>query len=172
MPSNWPGCLISGAPPWAKASRAAPSGRTEATAAIAVAASCAVPTVWPPVAIDGRLEWREWDAQDGTKRQAVEIIADSVEAVMEAERLDGMVTFAGCDKSLPGIMMAMLRLNVPSVFMYGGSILPGRFKGHDVTVVVRPRPRTRRHAGGTHRTGAGEGLRPTRLLRRTVPPRR
>jgi dihydroxy-acid dehydratase len=55
-----------------------------------------------------------------------EIIADSVECVMHAERLDALVTFAGCDKSLPGMMMAAARLNLPSVFVYGGSILPGR----------------------------------------------
>src|SRR5215211_2872029 len=54
-----------------------------------------------------------------------EIIADSVEAVVHAERLDALVTFAGCDKSLPGMMMAAARLNVPSVFLYGGTILPG-----------------------------------------------
>ncbi|MGB5016621.1 MAG: dihydroxy-acid dehydratase, partial [Candidatus Nanopelagicales bacterium] len=55
-----------------------------------------------------------------------EIIADSVEAVMQAERLDGMVTFAGCDKSLPGMLMASARVDVASVFVYAGSILPGR----------------------------------------------
>jgi dihydroxy-acid dehydratase len=55
-----------------------------------------------------------------------EVIADSVETVMHAERLDGLVTFAGCDKSLPGMLMAAARLNLPSVFLYGGSILPGR----------------------------------------------
>ena len=63
-----------------------------------------------------------------------EVIADSVETVMHAERLDGMVTFAGCDKSLPGMVMAAVRLDVPSVFLYGGSILPGRHDGHDVTI--------------------------------------
>jgi dihydroxy-acid dehydratase len=57
-----------------------------------------------------------------------EVIADSVETVMEAERLDGMVTFAGCDKSLPGMMMAAARLDVSSVFVYAGSILPGHVK--------------------------------------------
>ena len=57
-----------------------------------------------------------------------EIIADSVEAVVEAERLDGMVTFAGCDKSLPGMLMASARLDVSSVFVYAGSILPGHVK--------------------------------------------
>jgi dihydroxy-acid dehydratase len=63
-----------------------------------------------------------------------EVIADSVETVMHAERLDGMVTFAGCDKSLPGMVMASVRLDVPSVFLYGGSILPGQHDGHDITI--------------------------------------
>ena len=64
-----------------------------------------------------------------------EIIADSVELTMRGHCYDALVGLAGCDKSLPGLMMVMLRLNVPSVFMYGGSILPGRFKGKDVTIV-------------------------------------
>ncbi len=63
-----------------------------------------------------------------------EVIADSIELTMRGHCYDALVGVAGCDKSLPGMMMAMLRLNVPSVFMYGGSILPGRFKGRDVTV--------------------------------------
>lgn len=63
-----------------------------------------------------------------------EVIADSIELTMRGHCYDALVGIAGCDKSLPGTMMAMLRLNVPSVFMYGGSILPGRFKGRDVTV--------------------------------------
>jgi dihydroxy-acid dehydratase len=62
-------------------------------------------------------------------------IADTVELTMRGHCYDAMVGLAGCDKSLPGMMMAMLRLNVPSVFMYGGSILPGTYKGRDVTVV-------------------------------------
>ena len=64
-----------------------------------------------------------------------EVIADSVETVMEAERLDGMVTFAGCDKSLPGMMMAAARINVASVFVYAGSIMPGKVDGRDVTII-------------------------------------
>ena len=64
-----------------------------------------------------------------------EIIADSVELTIRGHCYDALVGLAGCDKSLPGLMMAMVRLNVPSVFMYGGSILPGRFEGRDVTVV-------------------------------------
>ncbi len=63
-----------------------------------------------------------------------EVIADSIELTMRGHCYDALVGIAGCDKSLPGMMMAMLRLNVPSVFMYGGSILPGKHKGKDVTV--------------------------------------
>ena len=64
-----------------------------------------------------------------------DLIADSVELTVRGHCYDALVGLAGCDKSLPGMMMAMLRLNIPSVFMYGGSILPGKFKGRDVTVV-------------------------------------
>lgn len=63
-----------------------------------------------------------------------EVIADSVELSVRGHCYDALVGFAGCDKSLPGIMMAMLRLNVPSIFVYGGSILPGRYNNKDVTV--------------------------------------
>src|SRR3981081_1608149 len=63
-----------------------------------------------------------------------EVIADSVELTMRGHCYDALVGLAGCDKSLPGMMMVMLRLNVPSVFIYGGSILPGTFKGQPVTV--------------------------------------
>ncbi|HEY1260959.1 MAG TPA: dihydroxy-acid dehydratase [Stellaceae bacterium] len=73
---------------------------------------------------------------EGMKSSLVsrEVIADSVELSMRGHCYDALVGLAGCDKSLPGMMMAMLRLNVPAVFMYGGSILPGRFKGRDVTI--------------------------------------
>jgi dihydroxy-acid dehydratase len=64
-----------------------------------------------------------------------EIIADSVECMMHAERLDAMVTFAGCDKSLPGMLMAAARLNLPAVFVYGGSILPGNHNGEVLDIV-------------------------------------
>jgi len=64
-----------------------------------------------------------------------EIIADSAELTVRGHCYDALVGVAGCDKSLPGLMMAMVRLNVPSVFIYGGSILPGRFNGKDVTVL-------------------------------------
>jgi len=64
-----------------------------------------------------------------------EVIADSVELSVRGHCYDALVGFAGCDKSLPGMMMAMLRLNIPSIFVYGGSILPGRFHEKDITVV-------------------------------------
>src|ERR1700756_5934200 len=63
-----------------------------------------------------------------------DVIADSVELTMRGHSYDALVAMAGCDKSLPGMMMAMLRLNVPSVFLYGGTILPGRYKGRDIVV--------------------------------------
>ncbi|HBM12212.1 MAG TPA: dihydroxy-acid dehydratase, partial [Rhodospirillaceae bacterium] len=63
-----------------------------------------------------------------------DLIADSVELTMRGHCYDALVGLAGCDKSLPGMMMSMIRLNVPSVFIYGGSILPGRYKGRDLTV--------------------------------------
>ncbi len=64
-----------------------------------------------------------------------EVIADSVETVMQAERFDGMVTFAGCDKSLPAMMMAAARMDVASVFVYAGSTMPGKVDGRDVTII-------------------------------------
>ena len=74
---------------------------------------------------------------DGMRSSLIsrEVIADSTELTVRGHSYDAIVGLAGCDKSLPGLMMAMLRLNVPSVFMYGGSILPGKFKGKDVTII-------------------------------------
>jgi len=63
-----------------------------------------------------------------------DLIADSVELVMHAERMDALVGIAGCDKSEPGMLMAMARMNLPSVYLYGGTILPGTYKGHDITI--------------------------------------
>ncbi len=63
-----------------------------------------------------------------------EVIADSVELVAIGERLDGVVTIAGCDKSLPGMLMGLARLNIPGIFLYGGTILPGKLDGKDVTI--------------------------------------
>ena len=77
-----------------------------------------------------------------------DVIADSVELTVRGHCYDALVGVAGCDKSLPGMMMAMCRLNIPAVFMYGGSILPGKFKGKDVTV-VDVFEAVGRHAAGT-----------------------
>jgi dihydroxy-acid dehydratase len=63
-----------------------------------------------------------------------EVIADSVELVMHAERIDGLVGIAGCDKSEPGMLMAMARLDLPAVYLYGGTILPGTYRGRDITI--------------------------------------
>jgi dihydroxy-acid dehydratase len=73
---------------------------------------------------------------EGMKASLVsrDVIADSVELMMHAERLDGLVGIAGCDKSEPGMLMAMARLNLPSVYLYGGTILPGTYRGRDVTI--------------------------------------
>lgn len=73
---------------------------------------------------------------EGMKASLVsrEIIADSIEVMAIGQRLDALVTVAGCDKSLPGSAMAAARLNIPSVFLYGGTIMPGKFEGHDVTI--------------------------------------
>ena len=101
-----------------------------------------------------------------------EVIADSTELTVRGHCYDALVGLAGCDKSLPGLMMAMVRLNIPSVFMYGGSILPGRFRGKDVTVqdvfeaVGRPFQR-QDHRRGSARAGMRR-LSLRRLLRRPV----
>lgn len=73
---------------------------------------------------------------EGMKASLVsrEVIADSIEVMAIGQRLDGLVAVAGCDKSLPGSAMAMARLNIPSVFLYGGTIMPGKFEGRDVTI--------------------------------------
>jgi dihydroxy-acid dehydratase len=73
---------------------------------------------------------------EGMKASLVsrEVIADSIEVVTFGERMDGLITVAGCDKNMPGCMMAIARLNVPSIFIYGGTIMPGRFQGRDVNI--------------------------------------
>jgi dihydroxy-acid dehydratase len=73
---------------------------------------------------------------EGMKASLVsrEVIADSVELVMHAERMDGLVGIAGCDKSEPGMLMAMARLNLPAVYLYGGTIMPGQYAGRDITI--------------------------------------
>ena len=93
-----------------------------------------------------------------------EVIADSVELVMHAERFDGMVTIAGCDKSLPGMLMASARLNLPAVFLYGGTILPGHWQGKDVDDPGHVRGGRRRGARHDDR-GRGARHRARRLPR-------
>jgi dihydroxy-acid dehydratase len=73
---------------------------------------------------------------EGMKASLVsrEVIADSIEVVTFGERMDGLITVAGCDKNMPGCMMAIARLNIPSIFIYGGAIMPGQFQGRDVNI--------------------------------------
>ena len=73
---------------------------------------------------------------EGMKASLVsrEVIADSIETVVFGQRMDGLVTVGGCDKNMPGCMMAIARLNIPSVFVYGGSILPGQYNGNDINI--------------------------------------
>lgn len=65
-----------------------------------------------------------------------EVIADSIETVCNAQRVDGLLAIGGCDKNMPGAMIAMARLNIPAIFVYGGTIKPGRYRGHDITLVT------------------------------------
>jgi dihydroxy-acid dehydratase len=92
----------------------------------------AVPLEFTTIAVSDAIAM----GHEGMKASLVsrEVIADSVELMVHAERLDGVVAIAGCDKSLPGMLMACARLDLPSAFLYGGTILPGHFRGHDVTV--------------------------------------
>ena len=86
---------------------------------------------------------------EGMKASLVsrEVIADSIEVVTFGERMDGLLTIAGCDKNMPGCLMAIARLNVPSIFVYGGTIMPGQYQGRDVTI------QDVFEAVGTHATG-------------------
>ncbi len=106
--------------------------RLAAAAKEGVRAAGAVPIEFTTIAVSDGIAM----GHEGMRASLVsrEVIADSVELVMHAERLDGAVTIAGCDKSLPGMVMAAARLNLPTVFLYGGTIMPGRFRDRDVTV--------------------------------------
>src|SRR3954454_19700316 len=64
-----------------------------------------------------------------------EVIADSIETAVQAESMDGVIAIGGCDKNMPGAMIAMARMNVPAIFVYGGTIKPGHYKGRDLTIV-------------------------------------
>ena len=103
-------------------------------ARLGVAAEQGVPISFTTVSVSDGLSMNH----KGMRMSLVsrELIADSIEAVMVAHAYDGLLGFAGCDKTLPGVMMAMARLNCPSVFIYGGAMLPGHFKGKDVTILT------------------------------------
>ncbi len=98
-----------------------------------VAASGGVGLVFSTIAVSDGISM----GHEGMRASLVsrEVIADSVELVMHAERFDGLVAIAGCDKSLPGMLMAAGRLDLPAVFLYGGSSLPGIYKGKDISIV-------------------------------------
>jgi dihydroxy-acid dehydratase len=103
-------------------------------ARLGVAAGGAVPVPFTTISVSDGVSMNH----KGMRLSLVsrEIIADSIEAVMRGHAYDALIGFAGCDKTLPGIMMAMVRLNAPSVFVYGGAMLPGRWSGRDVTVLT------------------------------------
>jgi dihydroxy-acid dehydratase len=103
-------------------------------ARLGVAAGGAVPVPFTTISVSDGVSMNH----KGMRLSLVsrEIIADSIEAVMRGHAYDALVGFAGCDKTLPGIMMAMVRLNCPSVFVYGGAMLPGHWRGRDVTVLT------------------------------------
>ncbi len=98
-----------------------------------VSASGATPREFVSIAVSDAIAM----GHEGMKASLVsrEVIADSIELMMHAHRYDALVAIAGCDKSLPGSLMALARINVPGVFVYGGSIQPGHFRGRDVTIV-------------------------------------
>jgi dihydroxy-acid dehydratase len=108
-------------------------GRQAQAAKLGVKAAHGVPREFTTIAVTDGIAM----GHEGMKSSLVsrEVIADSIELTVRGHGYDALVGFGGCDKTLPGVMMAMLRLNVPSVFMYGGTILPGRFRGKDVTIV-------------------------------------
>ena len=103
-------------------------------ARLGVASEQAVPVSFTTVSVSDGLSMNH----KGMRMSLVsrELVADSIEAVMVAHAYDGLVGFAGCDKTLPGVLMAMARLNCPSVFVYGGAMLPGQWKGKDVTILT------------------------------------
>jgi dihydroxy-acid dehydratase len=107
-------------------------GKLAALAKEGVRQGGAVPLEFTTIAVSDGIAM----GHEGMKASLIsrEVIADSVELVMHAERFDGLVGIAGCDKSEPGMLMAMARLNLPAVYLYGGTILPGTYEGRDVTI--------------------------------------
>jgi dihydroxy-acid dehydratase len=106
--------------------------RQAAAAKIGVAKAGGTPREFVTIAVSDGIAM----GHEGMKASLIsrEVIADSVELMVRAHCYDGLVALAGCDKSLPGMMMSMLRLNIPSVFLYGGTIKPGHYQGKDITV--------------------------------------
>ena len=107
-------------------------GKLAALAKEGVRSGGAVPIEFTTIAVSDGIAM----GHEGMKASLIsrDVIADSVELVMHAERMDALVGIAGCDKSEPGMLMAMARLNLPAVYLYGGTILPGTYKGRDVTI--------------------------------------
>ena len=103
-------------------------------ARLGVAAGQGIPVPFTTVSVSDGLSMNH----KGMRMSLVsrELVADSIEAVMVGHAYDGLVGFAGCDKTLPGVLMAMARLNCPSVFVYGGAMLPGQWRGKDVTILT------------------------------------
>src|ERR687888_1457289 len=106
--------------------------RLAAAAKEGVRAAGAVPIEFTTIAVSDGIAM----GHEGMRASLVsrEVIADSVELVMHAERFDALVGIAGCDKSEPAMLMAMARLNLPAVYLYGGTILPGTYEGRDITL--------------------------------------
>jgi dihydroxy-acid dehydratase len=107
-------------------------GKLAALAKEGVRQGDAVPVEFTTIAVSDGIAM----GHEGMKASLIsrEVIADSVELMMHAERFDGLVGIAGCDKSEPGMLMAMARLNLPAVYLYGGTILPGTYGGRDITI--------------------------------------
>ncbi len=103
-------------------------------ARLGVAAGGAIPVQFTTISVSDGVSMNH----KGMRMSLVsrELIADSIEAVVRAHAYDALIGFAGCDKTLPGVMMAMVRLNCPSVFVYGGAMLPGTWRGKDVTILT------------------------------------
>ena len=121
-------------------------GKLAALAKEGVRQGGAVPLEFTTIAVSDGIAM----GHEGMKASLIsrEVIADSVELMMHAERFDGLVGIAGCDKSEPGMLMAMARLNLPAVYLYGGTILPGTYQGRDITI------QDVFEAVGTHAKGA------------------
>src|SRR5579883_2854474 len=99
----------------------------------AIAAAGAMPQVFGTITVSDGISM----GTEGMKYSLVsrEVIADSIETAVQAQSMDGVLTIGGCDKNMPGAMIAIARMNVPAVFVYGGTIKPGKYRGKDLTVV-------------------------------------